>query len=887
MKTNLRKPMLATLVTLSTASVYFAQSTQDSTTKSAKIEEVTLVGRRLNSVAQERKTPVALSTIRGSEISQKLGNREFPEIAKSTPSVYVTKTGGGYGDGRLTIRGFAQANIAVIVNGQPVNDMENGSVYWSNWSGLADIASSLQIQRGLGASKLVVPSVGGTFNVVTKANENKQGGFVKAEGASGYFQKLTASYSTGMNEKGWGSTFLLSRWSQEGVVDGTQGEGYSWFFSTAYKPSEKHQFSFTATGAPQEHETRRNTDVRGYNVDTNPEGRNYGLRPTTLQMFQKYGENYNPQYGKLHGKDFTTSPNFYHKPIATFNWDWNINDNLALSTVVYGSWGRGGGGGGLQGSIKNAAGKEMDLYKADETVDYDLIYAYNSGQTVTDRQGNTFTKAPYAGSNALFNGKQVIEVDSRGYFKNGLFRKQGVNSHNWYGAIADLSYKPGTNWSINGGLDGRTYRGMHYDIVTDLLGADAVYNNFHNKNLSQGEFITDVVKPRPIADLKNNQPVTNDNDGLVTWYGAYGQVEYSNKVVSAFVQASGSNQSYKRVDRFADYTQKETEWNDKWGYILKTGFNINFDAHHNFFANGGIISRQPMFNAVYPNNRQIYGDPANEKITSIEAGYGLKTRIVDLNINAYRTQWDDRYVSRSLTAGTKDVANYPGLVKDEAYFTNVYGLNQLHQGLEAEARVRINKFLRLKGMFSYGDWKYKGDANYDFVDQKTMQVVNTGNKLSVDGLKVGEAAQTTAGAGFEVTPFKGFSLDASWEYYDRLYAAFRPTDFDNSDKKAKGVVGLPSYNLFDLGVSYKLPLFNNTRELSFRVNVYNLLDETYIAELNSNVHADEVIPGTITAANPQGDTYTSAGRVYDGIADVNSGFFGMGRTWSASITFKF
>ena len=42
-------------------------------------------------------------------------------------------------------------NIAVMINGVPVNDMETGWVYWSNWSGLADVTNKMQVQRGLGA----------------------------------------------------------------------------------------------------------------------------------------------------------------------------------------------------------------------------------------------------------------------------------------------------------------------------------------------------------------------------------------------------------------------------------------------------------------------------------------------------------------------------------------------------------------------------------------------------------------------------------------------------------------------------------------------------------------------------------------------------------------
>lgn len=76
------------------------------------------------------KTPVAVSTVNAEEISYKLGGQEFPEILKSTPGVYVTKDGGGFGDSKINMRGFQAANVAVMVNGVPVNDMEWGGVYW-------------------------------------------------------------------------------------------------------------------------------------------------------------------------------------------------------------------------------------------------------------------------------------------------------------------------------------------------------------------------------------------------------------------------------------------------------------------------------------------------------------------------------------------------------------------------------------------------------------------------------------------------------------------------------------------------------------------------------------------------------------------------------------
>ena len=141
------------------------------------------------SVAIDRKTPVAVSTIKATQIETKLGTQEFPEILKSTPGVYATKSGGGFGDGRLNLRGFNSENVAVMINGVPVNDMENGRVYWSNWAGLSDVTSSMQVQRGLGASNLAVPSIGGTVNILSKTIDVESGGSITTSiGNDGYLK---------------------------------------------------------------------------------------------------------------------------------------------------------------------------------------------------------------------------------------------------------------------------------------------------------------------------------------------------------------------------------------------------------------------------------------------------------------------------------------------------------------------------------------------------------------------------------------------------------------------------------------------------------------------------------------------------------------------------
>ena len=284
-------------------------------------------------IAIPRETPVAVSTISIAEIAQKVGNLEFPEIMNRTPGVYATKQGGGYGDSRISLRGFDQRNTSFLINGQPINDMENGWVYWSNWQGLTDVASGIQIQRGLGASRLAVPSVGGTVSIFTKAARMEQGGLVSETIGNDGYAKTSVSYNTGKNENGWASAFLFSKWYGNGYVNNTQGEGWTYFAALGYEPEDsKHAMNLSVLGAGQwHHQAYYGTQLQDY-LD-------YG--PVQGDDYRKF----NQLYGEYQGEEFSVLRNYYNKPLATFNWDWKISSNVTLATSLYGSAGRGGGTG--------------------------------------------------------------------------------------------------------------------------------------------------------------------------------------------------------------------------------------------------------------------------------------------------------------------------------------------------------------------------------------------------------------------------------------------------------------------------------------------------------------------------------------------------------------
>lgn len=554
------------------------------------------------SIAIDRKTPVAVSTIKAADIELKLGTQEFPEILKSTPGVYATKSGGGFGDGRINIRGFESENVAVMINGVPVNDMENGRVYWSNWAGLADVTRSMQVQRGLGASKVAVPSIGGTINILTKSTDMEKGGNINAGiGNDGYI-KYGATVSTGMLENGFAATVSASKIEGNGYVDGTEFKGYNYFINLSKKINENHTLSLTAFGAPQRHGQRQNMSsiARYRNAES-------GIR-------------FNPDWGIKNGEVTHIEDNFYHKSQTSLNHYWTINDKSLLSTAVYASWGTGGGGG--------TAGDNRSLFNVriggdDQPVDLDNIVNINRA-----------------------NGD--VGLGSEAYLRASR------NDHEWYGVLSTYKTDLTDNMVFLAGVDIRSYTGKHFSEVTDLLGGSYVLEN------------SDVNNPNRSAKVGDKRDYYNDGEvgwqGLFTQL-EYNQNELSTFLSAAVSNTSYRRIDYFQ---YADNDDLQTTDKFNFtGFSIKGGANYNMDENHNVFANIGYFEKAAEFSAVFQSfdNEHLNPDAENQKIFSAEIGYGYRSDQFAANVNIYRTQWNDRTETASFQQpdGTNAIANILGV----------------------------------------------------------------------------------------------------------------------------------------------------------------------------------------------------------------------------------
>ena len=741
------------------------------------LSEVVVIGTGVVQLAAGRATPTAVSTISAEEIELRGGaNRDITESIAFTPSATVTGNN-GFGDSQLFLRGFDQTNIAVLLNGQPVNGMEDGKVYWSNWSGLADIATTIEVQRGLGASRLAISSVGGTTNIVMKAADKKQGGFVRFTGANDSYVKATAGYDSGMNEKGWAFSVLLDYWqAHRKWSEGTYGQGQTYYFSVGYKASEKHNFNFLVTGSPQLH------------------GQKWSQSKERIAANPKYNQHWG--YLNEDGTDISSErQNFYHKPVTNLNWDFTISDNTTLSTVAYASWGRGGGTGPRGNGRIRTADVVVDGVTFPGQLDYPAI-----------EQANT----------VIGVGGDYGAPNGAGYIRRG-----SMNNHAWYGMVSNLNHDFSDNLSASVGVDARFYQGDHFRQVVDLYGLSGWSNDRPDDAV-----VTNTYEANPWSTLFDYAPeedrIAYDNSEKINYQGVFGQLEYATDRFTIFAQGAFSNQSYEREDRFDDGVKSDKI--SKTGYNIKGGLSYDITPDNTIFFNAGHYSRQPYLDNVFNRNRGQITEPVspgvdNEKITSFEAGYHIKANRFRANFNAYATNWSDRTLSNF---DTDDNGTPDNDVDDFDITVLQRGITQFHTGAELDVNFRATDWLTIQGFISGGSWYYKGEAEVSVYNADTNAQIGETTNVDRDGIKVSTAPQFTTGIGFDAKLVKGLSVDARIKYNDNHYEF---TDVSTSTEDFKGVQ-LDSYALTNAGVTYRFSFGDNN--MTFRANVFNVFDKIAI-----------------------------------------------------------
>ncbi|MEQ1834006.1 MAG: TonB-dependent receptor [Candidatus Eisenbacteria bacterium] len=121
------------------------------------------------STSRAGERPVVAATSLGREQLRRANwGQDTPMLLATLPGAFAySDAGNGVGYSYLTLRGFPQRRISVLVNGVPLNDPESHEVYWIDHPDLMSATAQVQVQRGVGPALYGAAALGGSVSVET------------------------------------------------------------------------------------------------------------------------------------------------------------------------------------------------------------------------------------------------------------------------------------------------------------------------------------------------------------------------------------------------------------------------------------------------------------------------------------------------------------------------------------------------------------------------------------------------------------------------------------------------------------------------------------------------------------------------------------------------
>ncbi|GAB4323729.1 MAG: TonB-dependent receptor [Bacteroidales bacterium] len=684
--------------------------------------------------------------------------QEISGLLQSSQDVFVSTAGYVFGQTRFRIRGLTSDYSAVMINGVPLNDKETGGAYWSSWGGLNDATRNKEILSGLGPSQAGFGGAGGITNIDTRASSfNKQTKLTYSSTNRSYRNRLMFLYATGMQENGWALTLSGSRrWAQEGYVEGTFYDAWSYFMSVEKKFNSRHSLNLTAYGAP------------------NKRGRN-GV--SVQEAYDLAGTNYyNAYWGWQNGEKRNSRVNNYHQPMIILTHYFTIDEKSKLQTSAYYSFGRGGSSAldwydvpdprpdyyrklpSYDGVVNGLTPEEREnLWRNDPAfrqLDWDYFYFYN--------RKNLFTIENVDG----VEGKTVTgNLSSYIVEERRNDRRHGGLNMNYKRELNDRTL-------FTAGLDVSRYKTHQYKTVLDLLGGDFYLNI---DKYAERDFLDPVAAQN---DLNHPNQVIREGDvfgydytGNINDYSLFVQTEVTLPKWEYYLSASIAYNEFWRTGhmrngKFPDNSYGDSPKNSFFNYGAKGGLTYKITGRHIVSANLLYQTRAPFFRSAYISARtraQTVSKLDNEKIASADISYNLRSPYFKVRISGYYTLFFDQIYSRSFYhESLRSFVNY-----------QMVGVDKVHLGAELGLDAKVSPSFNLYAVAATGQYYYNSRP------QATLSVDNSATVLEnrtvyLENYRVGGFPQTALSGGIKYRSSNYIFAGVGFNYYDDIWLDLNP-----------------------------------------------------------------------------------------------------------------
>lgn len=197
------------------------------------------------------RAPVAHAALDRAQIRSLDWGQDTPMALSLLPGAYAySDAGNGIGYSYLTVRGFPQRRVSVLVNGVPLNDPETHEVWWIDHPDLLASTREAQLTRGVGSALYGAASLGGSVNFETAPTNEPRAFRAEVTGGAYGTKRLMLEGNSGPLENGWSLYGRYSRVETDGYREQSWSKLWSYALS-AQHASETQSFKLNLYGGPE------------------------------------------------------------------------------------------------------------------------------------------------------------------------------------------------------------------------------------------------------------------------------------------------------------------------------------------------------------------------------------------------------------------------------------------------------------------------------------------------------------------------------------------------------------------------------------------------------------------------------------------------------------
>ncbi|MDJ0837238.1 MAG: TonB-dependent receptor [Acidobacteriota bacterium] len=714
-------------------------------------EEVVVTANR----AVIRETPVAFTNVSGETIKERYTSQDTPELLKSVPGVFSRSSGLGESD--LFVRGFDSERVQIMINNVPVNDPESQVVYWSNWTGLSGNAGSIQVQKGVGSSLYGSGAFGGSVNIETdnfkvEPSTGLLGTLADMSGNSHYVGAI--DYSTGfIADDKFNFYGRYERKDGDSYIDQTTYDGHSFYLGTLWQVSDSQSWTINLHGAPQDHNQAANVQD-----------------PALLELFGRTWNRRNHPFQE----------NYYFKPVFEAHHDWTIDSRSHWRSTIFVTKGTGGG--------RYLRNDRLNLETG-------IVESQPPG-----RRDNRFTDPfrDYTPARSMFNNS---------------WRNDSQNKHDQWGANTSYKIVFNEKFTLVTGGEFRFWEADHFSDaeefeygIEDSVGLGPEVIDFVEKRYDYvGEvdnmsvFARGQFKPTEkltvmvdVGFLTFDQKITENPIHQWDFYNRRWTDIFARATqdLSSDWDASGATTTANVIaNPAADPDAYDRDYDF---FQPKFGVNYNVDDNWNAFVNYSFAYKEPQVGDWYnrssvPLTQDILDE---ESLTNLELGFGYRSRNMNLSVNYYVMEFEDKIESVTDSNGDRETINAG---------------DADHTGLEVALNTQFNNnwTWSISASLADNEWTrvldYDPNYDYDSDPDRRIPVMFGQSADQILGSKVPDSPQTMWWTEIAYRS-DNWSAYANYNYWDDYYVLF---DNDGSD-----IVGLnddstlPTFSEVGIGITY-------------------------------------------------------------------------------------